>query len=42
MLYRKFGRHNEQVSVIGVGGYHFLEISDRDAINIMNAFIDRG
>lgn len=42
MIYRKFGKHEERVSILGVGGYHLLEISDYDAVDIMNSFLDRG
>jgi predicted aldo/keto reductase-like oxidoreductase len=43
MLYRKFGRTGETVSVIGVGGSHIGRTSSDDlAIRIVRTAIDRG
>jgi len=39
---RKFGKTGEELSIIGPGGFHLLEISDRDAAEIINAYLDRG
>jgi len=42
MQNRKFGRTGEEVSILGLGGFHLLEVSDRDACNLINVFIDEG
>ncbi len=39
---RKLGRTGEELFPIGVGGFHLLEISDSDALHIMNTFLDEG
>ena len=39
---RSFGNTEESLFPIGVGGFHLLEISDREALHIMNAFLDEG
>jgi aryl-alcohol dehydrogenase-like predicted oxidoreductase len=40
---RKFGRHDEQVSALGLGGYHVgLASTEREAIRIVHAAIDAG
>lgn len=40
---RSFGRHSEQVSALGLGGYHLGEAaSEREAIRIVHAAIDGG
>jgi len=39
---RAFGKTGEKLFPIGVGGFHLLEISDSDALRIMNAFLDEG
>src|SRR5713101_8880176 len=43
MLYRTLGSTGEQVSVIGLGGYHIGHPSDeQEAIRLIRAAIDRG
>ena len=39
---RVFGRSGEKLSVLGVGGFHLLEVSDSDAVRIMNEYLDEG
>lgn len=40
---RRFGRHSEQVTALGLGGYHLGKISsEREAIRIVHAAIDGG
>jgi predicted aldo/keto reductase-like oxidoreductase len=41
--YRKLGRTGEQVSVIGLGGFHIgMNMSESDAIQLVRAAVDRG
>lgn len=44
MLYRTLGRTGEQVSAIGLGGFHIAQhgLSEQDSIRLMRAAIDRG
>jgi predicted aldo/keto reductase-like oxidoreductase len=42
MLRRKLGKTCEEISILGLGGYHLLEISDNDALRIMNTYLDEG
>jgi predicted aldo/keto reductase-like oxidoreductase len=43
MLYRRLGRTNERVSVIGLGGYHIARPKDeQESIRIIRTAIDRG
>ena len=43
MRYRKLGRTGEEVSLIGVGGYHIGSVKDvREATKIVRTAIDRG
>jgi predicted aldo/keto reductase-like oxidoreductase len=43
MRYRKLGRTGEEVSLIGVGGYHIGSVKDEsEAIKIIRSAIDRG
>ncbi|MHC5599917.1 MAG: aldo/keto reductase [Nostoc sp.] len=43
MLYRNLGRTKEQVSVIGLGGYHIGKISEeQESIKLIRSAIDRG
>ncbi len=42
MQKRQLGRTEDMVSLIGVGGFHLLEIGDTDATRIMNTFLDEG
>ena len=39
---RELGRTGEELFPIGVGGFHLLEISDGDALRVMNRFLDEG
>jgi predicted aldo/keto reductase-like oxidoreductase len=40
---RKFGRHDEHVSALGLGGYHLGSVkNEREAIGIVHAAIDGG
>jgi len=39
---RLLGSTGQEVSVLGLGGFHLLEISDGDAQYIMNAYLDKG
>lgn len=39
---RLLGSTGQKVSVLGLGGFHLLEISDGDAQYIMNAYLDKG
>jgi predicted aldo/keto reductase-like oxidoreductase len=41
--YRQLGRTGEQVSVIGLGGFHIgMNMSESDAIQLVRAAVDRG
>lgn len=44
MLYRTLGRTGEQVSAIGLGGFHIAQhgLSEQESIRLMRAAIDRG
>ncbi|MBN3872911.1 MAG: aldo/keto reductase [Nostoc sp. JL33] len=43
MLYRNLGRTKEQVSVIGLGGYHIGKIQEeQESIKLIRSAIDRG
>jgi aryl-alcohol dehydrogenase-like predicted oxidoreductase len=44
MLYRKLGRTGEQVSAIGMGGFHIAKhgLSDEESIRLVRSAIDRG
>jgi len=44
MLYRSFGRHKEEISAIGMGGFHLGKnaVSDDEATRLIHAGIDRG
>lgn len=44
MLYRRFGRTQERVSAIGIGGFHLGKnaLSDDEAVKLLHAAIDRG
>jgi predicted aldo/keto reductase-like oxidoreductase len=44
MVYRRFGRTEEMISVIGMGGFHLGKnaLSDDEAVRLVHAGIDRG
>ena len=44
MLYRTLGRTGEQVSAIGMGGYHIAQhgLTDDESIRLVRAAVDRG
>lgn len=42
MIYRKLGSTGEQVSAIGLGGYHISVPSEEEGIRIVRSAIDRG
>jgi aryl-alcohol dehydrogenase-like predicted oxidoreductase len=43
MIYRKFGRTNEQISAIGVGGHHLGDITTLDeAVQLIHEAMDAG
>ncbi len=44
MLYRRFGRTDETVSLIGIGGFHLGKsaVSDDEAVRLVHAAVDRG
>lgn len=39
---RPFGKTGEQVSILGVGGFHLLEISTEEAGYLLNRYLDAG
>ncbi|HWA96975.1 MAG TPA: aldo/keto reductase [Pirellulales bacterium] len=42
MRYRKFGRSNEEISIVGVGGFHIGNPQENEGIEIIRSAIDRG
>jgi len=40
--YRAFGKTGEKVALLGLGGYHFLEISQQDVTEIIHRYLDLG
>ncbi len=44
MLYRRFGRTDEMISVIGIGGFHLGKgaVTDDEAVRLVHEGIDRG
>ena len=44
MLYRPFGRSGEQISAIGMGGFHLGKsaVSDEEAVRLVHQGVDRG
>ncbi len=44
MLYRRFGRTDEMISAIGMGGFHLGKgvLTDDDAVRLVHAGVDRG
>ena len=39
---RHFGKTGEEVSILGLGGFHLLEISDAEATDLINRYLDEG
>ena len=39
---REFGKTGEQVSILGLGGFHLLEVSDTEATGLINRYLDAG
>ena len=44
MLYRELGRTGEQVSAIGMGGFHMAQhgLTEDDSIRLVRSAVDRG
>jgi predicted aldo/keto reductase-like oxidoreductase len=42
MIKRTLGSTKEEVSLLGAGGFHLLEISDNEAEQILNTYLDAG
>src|SRR5690349_22177686 len=42
MIYRQFGRTDEKVSAIGLGGYHIGVPAESEGIRIIRTAVDRG
>ena len=44
MLYRRFGRTDEMISAIGMGGFHLGKnaVSDDEAVRLVHEGVDRG
>jgi len=42
MQKRKLGKTGEEVSILGIGGFHLVEISTQNATNIINRYLDEG
>lgn len=40
--YREFGQTGEKVAMLGLGGYHFLEISQQEVTEIVQRYLDMG
>lgn len=40
--YREFGKTGEKVAMLGLGGYHFLEISQQKVTDIIQRYLDMG
>jgi len=39
---RELGKTGEMLTVLGLGGFHLLEISDDDAVKLINGYLDEG
>jgi len=39
---REFSKTGEQVSILGLGGFHLLEVSDTEATGLINRYLDEG
>lgn len=42
MQKRKLGQIEEEVSILGIGGFHLVEISSQDVVKILNRYLDEG
>lgn len=42
MQYRTLGRTGLKASILGIGGFHLVEISPADAHTLLNCYLDRG
>lgn len=42
MQKRKLGKTNLDISVMGLGGFHLIELSEKNALEIINRYLDRG
>ena len=42
LAYRDFGQTGEKVAMLGLGGYHFLEISQEEVTEIVQRYLDMG
>jgi len=42
MQKRELGKTREKVTILGIGGFHLVEISTEDVINILNRYLDEG
>jgi len=40
--YRAFGKTGEKVAMLGLGGYHFLEITQQEVTEIVHRYLDMG
>ena len=40
--YRAFGKTGEKVAMLGLGGYHFLEISQQEVTEIVHRYLEMG
>jgi len=39
---RKLGKTNLDISLMGLGGFHLIELSDKNALEIINRYLDQG
>lgn len=42
MQRRRLGKVDEEVSILGIGGFHLVEISTKDATGLVNRYLDEG
>lgn len=42
MQRRKLGKTNMDISLMGLGGFHLIELSEKNALEIINRYLDRG
>lgn len=40
--YRSFGKTGEKVAMLGLGGYHFIEIAQQEVTEIVHRYLDMG